>query len=645
MLKMKPQLRLIIHPPVLMPIVMNKLILPLLVLFSTAVYAQNLNTTFRAKITYPDQTLANVWGYVANGHEYALLGGELGLIIVDVTNPDSPQQIVQIPGPNNLWKEIKTFKHFAYIVSEGGQGIQVVDLGNLPSAMLNYHYYKGDGAILNQLDRIHALHIDTTKGFLYAYGGDAWSGGRARIFDLNPDPYNPKFAGIWNTSFPGNHNYIHDGYVDNDTLYSAHLYGGFFSIVDMTDKSSPVLLSTQPTPNLFTHNTWLSTDRKVLFTTDEKNNTFLTAYDISDPSDIRQLDKIQSNPGSGSVVHNTHILGNYAVTSWYKDGFTIVDVTRPTNMVQVGNHDTYAGSGGNTDGCWGVYPYFPSGTIVATNIAALGTNDGELWILTPQYVRACYLEGLVTNAVNGNPLNGATVKILSTSTQENTGATGLYKTGQAQAGEFTVQVSKAGFQSVEAPVHLESGIVTELNVELFPDTDLFISGQVVQAPQMLPVSIASVYLFGVDHVYSTTADKSGFFSIPGVKPGIYDVVASAENVGEVIRRRQKIVTDSTMVIEIYKGYRRGNGKIKQGDCLAVRENPFHEQTGVLYQLPGSEPCSILVTNTLGQVIEKVGLHDQSGEQSLGASWAPGVYFVCLEQGGKVIQSVKLLKIK
>ncbi len=90
--------------------------------------AQNVNNTYRSKLTFPGQTLANIWGYDYRGKEYALVGAAQGLVIVDITNPDAPQQIVQIPGPNNLWKEIKTYQHYAYVTSEGGQGIQVVDI-------------------------------------------------------------------------------------------------------------------------------------------------------------------------------------------------------------------------------------------------------------------------------------------------------------------------------------------------------------------------------------------------------------------------------------------------------------------------------------------------------------------------------------
>ena len=626
----------------------HKLIAFVILLFSVwSVQGQNQNTTFRSKLTFTNQTLANVWGYVANGKEYALVGAAQGLIIIDITNPDAPQQIVQIPGPNNLWKEIKTYGHFAYIVSEGGQGIQIVDLSGLPSATLNYHYYTGLGQFPDpgtKLNRVHALHIDTTKGFLYAYGGDTYSG-RAKIFNLNPDPYNPAYAGTFNSNFSSNHNYIHDGYVDNDTLYGGHIYGGFFSVVDMTDKSAPALISTQPTPNVFTHNTWPSDDRRYLFTTDEVNNSYLAAFDVSDPTDIQVLDKIQSNPGSNSMVHNTHILNHWAVTSWYKDGFTIVDVTRPENLVQVGNYDTYTGAGGGSEGCWGVYPFFPSGAIVATNITAQATNNGEFWVITPNYVRACYLEGTVTNGATGDPLNGAKVELLSTVLQELSGLNGQFKTGQTQGGLFTARVSKTGFQSVDVEVLLENGKVTLLDVELYPTGNLTISGQVLRSPDMTPVDGASVYLYGRELVYPGLADGNGMFSISGVLPGSYDVAASAADVGAVMHHEQKLSTDSVLSLLIFKDYRRDKVNLKTDALLTVRDNPFNDLTTLEYRLPDANGYSIAVVNVSGQVAETIRLTEKTGSAVLGSTLDPGMYFARLERNGAVVETVKLLKIK
>ncbi len=420
--------------------------------------AQNFNVTHRSTMTFSNQNLANIWGYTApDGTEYALVGAANGLVIVNVTDPDNPQYIVQIPGPSSAWREVRTYQHYAYVVTEGGSiGIQVIDLSNLPDSNLTYHNVNPGG-----ITRGHALHVDETKGFLYVYGSNL-NGGRAQVFNLNTNPYNPSYVGFVN--FIG---YVHDGYVDNDTLYSAHIYAGKFAIIKMTNKSSPVLLGSQTTPGAFTHNTWKS--GQYLFTTDEVSNSFLTSYDVSDPSDIRELDRIAITPGSGSIVHNTHVIDNYAVTSWYKDGFSIIDVSRPANMVEVGRYDTYPqGSGSGFEGCWGVYPYFPSGTIVASNIRAHGTNNGEMWVMTPNYVRGCYLEGVVTDSVTGNPIPGATVTILSTGVTGTTNSLGEYKIAQVQNGTVDVSFSKPGYVTKVLTVTLDNGVLTTLDVALAP---------------------------------------------------------------------------------------------------------------------------------------------------------------------------------
>jgi len=108
-----------------------------------------------------------------------------------------------------------------------------------------------------------------------------------KFLDLNTDPYNPVYVGKFDQL-----NYIHDGYVDNDTLYACHINDGYLSIVNMQDKNNPELLGTIETPARFTHNSWLLSDRKHILTTDEKFPSFVAAYDIADPSNIRELDRI-----------------------------------------------------------------------------------------------------------------------------------------------------------------------------------------------------------------------------------------------------------------------------------------------------------------------------------------------------------------
>jgi choice-of-anchor B domain-containing protein len=520
--------------------------------FSASLVAQNLNVVLRSQLPYPGHSCANICGYVDSlGNEYALVGVADGMSVVDVTNPSLPVEVKKIPNIDDLWKEIKVYGDYAYVTTEGGGGLQIVNLGSLPDATgIVYQSWTGDGAIAGTLSSIHALHID--GNFAYLYGTNLFNGGAIAV-DLT-DPWNPTYAGKYEMG-AGNERYVHDGYVRNDTLYAGHIYAGYFSIVDFTNKSAPVEIANQYTPNNFTHNTWLSTNSKILFTTDEVDGSFLTSYDVSDPGNIVLLDKIQSNPGSQSIGHNTHIIevgGNdYAVTSWYKDGFTIVDAGRPGNLVQVGNYDNYAGSGGGFEGAWGVYPYLPSGTIVVSNM-----EDG-LFVFTPTYERACYLEGSVTDSVTGLPINGANIQILSTTIADNSDLSGNYATGlPSPGGTYSVTYSKAGYYpKTLTGVSLAPAAVTLRNVVLSPIPTFALSGQVVMAGTSTPIPNANVSISNSSFNYQATTDASGNFTLPSVYADNYEVIAGRW--GYVTNCAQNVTISSgagSMILELGVGY-------------------------------------------------------------------------------------------
>ncbi|MCE7925776.1 MAG: hypothetical protein DYG98_22220 [Haliscomenobacteraceae bacterium CHB4] len=201
-----------------------------LLLQSSGVAAQDFNLKLRSKLEFPGEITRGVWGYVKDGREYALLSGRRGMIVADVTNPDSPLVITKIPDTLSTLQEIRTFSHYAYAATY--YGLLIVDLNGLPDTNLSYKFYIGDGPIQDQMKYIHTLHIDEKKGFLYANGVDNIA--PVVILDLNADPFNPTYAGV--VTGVG----MHDCYVENDTLY-----GGSFSVVsviDVSDKSNPVLL-------------------------------------------------------------------------------------------------------------------------------------------------------------------------------------------------------------------------------------------------------------------------------------------------------------------------------------------------------------------------------------------------------------------
>lgn len=522
---------------------MKKCLILLCAVFISLSTSAQLNLTLRSTLTYNGEALSNIGGYVdSSGNEYALVGYEQGLSIVDVTNPTAPVIKFDVPGTTSIWREVKTWQNYAYVTTEGCcNGLQIVNLGYLPDS-IQVKYWTGDGAIAGQLETIHALHVD--EGHVYLYGCNLFNGA-GLVVDL-ADPWNPVYKG----HTPGT--YIHDGYVRNDTLWSAHIYDGYFSVFDVTNKSNPVLLATQQTPTQFTHNTWLNDAGTVLFTTDENTGSYLGSYDITDLSNIRELDRLQLTPGSGSVIHNTHTLNDYQVISWYKDGVAIVDVSRPDNMIVTGFYDTYPqGSGNGFNGAWGVYPYLPSGNLVVSDI------DNGLIVLTPTYVRGCYLEGLVTDSVTGLPINNAIVTILGPSITKNTKLNGEYKTGLAASGTYDIQFSKSGYiTKTITGVSLQNGILTNLNVQLVSNLNqITLNGQVIENGTGQPIANAVIELSGSLGDFDVTSDVNGQFSIPGFFTGNYNLTVGKWGYQTSCSSNQNITGASNpLTITLNKGY-------------------------------------------------------------------------------------------
>ena len=282
-----------------------------------------INITQIGQLTY-ESKLSDVWGHTdTTGVEYALVGVNAGgTSVVSLANPAEPKEVYFAPGPNTIWRDIKTWNRHSYTVNDrGGEGLQILDLSTLPdSSGITTHYYLSDWSFA------HNIFIDE-HGFAYIFGANRGNGG-VIILDLS-DPKNPVEIGVFDDF------YVHDGYVRGDTMYLAHVLKGFFSIVDISDKQNPVLLTTINTPRNFTHNVWLSDDANYLYTTDERSGAWLATYNISDLNNIFETDRTRSlhSDGNPVIVHNTHFLDNYLITSYYKDGVTIHDVSRPNNMI------------------------------------------------------------------------------------------------------------------------------------------------------------------------------------------------------------------------------------------------------------------------------------------------------------------------
>lgn len=327
------------------------ILLPVFLLSQSA-----LNMVQIGNLSY-NQDLNDVWGYVdLNGNEHALVGCANGFSYVDVSNPSNPQEVFFISGSNSVWRDLKTWGKYAYVTTEAEDGLLIVDLTDLSGQ--TYTYWT------DQFMRAHNIYIDE-NGFAYIFGSQDGPTDGAIILDLNDDPMNPSVAGLFDAY------YLHDGMVRGDTLWGAAVYEGVLTAVDVSDKANPVILGSSPTSCNFTHNAWVSDDGNYVFTTDEQSDCNVGAYDVSNISDIQEIDLIQSwnnENGFPVIPHNTHVLGDYLVTSYYTSGVTVIDASDPFNMNEIAYYDTSPDyEGGEFEGCWGAYPFLPSGLILATD--------------------------------------------------------------------------------------------------------------------------------------------------------------------------------------------------------------------------------------------------------------------------------------
>ena len=108
----------------------------------------NQNTYLLKNIDVAGRSYSALWGYTApNGREYAIIGYNRGTSYVDITDSANIREVDTISGVNSSWREMKTYSHYAYIVSEGtNSSLQIVDLQNLPDSahLVGVWSYSGD---------------------------------------------------------------------------------------------------------------------------------------------------------------------------------------------------------------------------------------------------------------------------------------------------------------------------------------------------------------------------------------------------------------------------------------------------------------------------------------------------------------------
>ena len=526
---------------------MKKVVTLILFLSAIQLIGQPLNLKLLSHVDFPEGC-NDIWGYVDdNGTEYAILGTRDSTVIFSLEDPSAPIRRFAVVGANSVWRDFKSFGNFVYgVADQGNDGLLIVDMSGAPEQIASKYWNPTldfFGA-REQIEACHNLYIDE-KGYCYLAGCRPGVGG-ILIFDIFTDPENPKFISAANT------NYAHDVVVKNDVMVTSEIYAGQFTIFDVKDKNNLISLSSTRTTSSFTHNAWMSDDLSIVYTTDERANSNLDAYDITDLENPVRLGIFYPNEtrGNNVVPHNTHFIDGYNVVSWYTDGLIIVDSKYPDNMVMVGRYDTWLRRHGGTNGCWGAYPYLPSGIVLASDIAT------GMYIFEPTYARAAYVEGKVTDSLSTEPVIGVDVTLMSPiASNKKTNVFGVYKAGYHEAGQYTIRFSHQDYFSKEIMVDMENDKITVGDVQLVrkPSAQTTV---IVVNERGIPVENAGVFIQSDSRNVEGQTDANGVFA--------YNTIISQEDhtiyVGkwgyhQNLKYIGNISSAMSHTLEIAKGYK------------------------------------------------------------------------------------------
>lgn len=336
---------------------------------------------------------SDIWGWTdrQTGKEYALFTRSSGVSFVDISDPENPLYLGNLPtnAASTTWRDVEVYRNHAFIVCDlcGNHGMQVFDLTrlrNVPNPPVTFT----EDALYEGVDTVHTIYINTLSGFAYLAGSNTCSGG-PHVVDIR-DPLNPVQAGC----YPG------DGYTHEEQCVNYHgpdaehvgkeicfaSNTDTLTILDVTNKSNITMISRTPYAGAaYTHQGWLTKPQRTFVVDDELDeigqghNTKTRFFDVSN-LDAPTIKFIYLGP-TKAIDHNQYIRGPFVYQSTYLAGLRILHP--PSD--EVGYFDMYPANDNAAFGAnWGNYPFFRSGVVIASHM-----SDG-LFILRPTLNEADY---------------------------------------------------------------------------------------------------------------------------------------------------------------------------------------------------------------------------------------------------------------
>jgi choice-of-anchor B domain-containing protein len=309
---------------------------------------------------YADKTFNEVWGFVQDGQEYAIIGSANGTNVVKINDDNSLERKQFIVGRHTdaTHRDFHDYNGYLYeVCDQGSSSLRVYDLSYLPDSM---HLVYDDAT---DIITAHNIFIDSSSGVLYACGvKNSFTDDAMKVFSLS-NPAVPTLVYEYNFV-----DYVHDVFVRNDTAYINAGNEGF-RVADFSNPAMPIALGglTFYTEQGYNHSGWLSEDGSTYVLCDETAASPFKILDVSDLTDIQVVNYTKPPTFDQTLPHNVMFKDGLAYFSYYADGLQIYDVRNPKDLKRVAYYDTYTAEDIIFKGAWGIYTYLPSGRLLVSD--------------------------------------------------------------------------------------------------------------------------------------------------------------------------------------------------------------------------------------------------------------------------------------
>jgi choice-of-anchor B domain-containing protein len=314
-----------------------------------------------------------VWGYAANGREYAFLGSSLGVHVLDVTDPANTVLVDHVPGRVSgegvIHRDYKVHAGHLYATcDQGPSSLQIMDLQYLPDSV--HLVYDSDELLV----RAHNIQVDTVHARLYTCGGST----QFSVYSI-ADPANPVLLSNCEADIPwwgSTVGYVHDCFVRDNIVWCNDEDG--MHVIDFSNVNAPVILGslTDYPDQGYNHSGWMNDAGTLYAMADETHGSPVKLIDATDLSDLEIVSTVTTGVHPTSIVHNPFFTGDLLHAAYYYDGYWLWNTADPAQPLLLGYYDTSAVP--NSDGysgAWGVYPFLPSGNILVSDMQT------GLWVL------------------------------------------------------------------------------------------------------------------------------------------------------------------------------------------------------------------------------------------------------------------------